>query len=352
MGILYSQLKVFHYPAKVASLPASNPTVLPPLHVRIKPTNVCCHRCTYCCYRQPDFQLGETMDERDSIPYPRMAEIVDDLIAMDVKAVTFSGGGEPLCYPHLLQTAQKLAGAGIKFASLTNGARLVGDVAEFFAHHATWVRVSIDGWNAQSYAAYRGVSEHEFDRVLANMAAFIGYGGPCALSVVMNVDATNAPYVFSLIKTLAEVGVRSIKIAPIVKSNDGAENYRYHKPLVRTVRRQVSLAVADFPNVEISNGYKADFESYAKAYRWCPALQIRPVIGADLNVYSCQDKAYQEKGLLFSLKEQRFFDGWMRGDWKTKIDPSRDCAHHCQMNGVNKLLHEYFDVDERHEAFV
>jgi sulfatase maturation enzyme AslB (radical SAM superfamily) len=184
------------------------------------------------------------------------------------------------------------------------------------------------------------------------MAAFQAIGGPCALSVVMNVDADNSAHVYSLIKTLAEVGIRSIKVAPIVKSNDGAENYAYHKPLVRSVRRQVALAVEDFPKVEISNGYKADFESYAKSYTWCTALQIRPVIGADLNVYSCQDKAYQEKGLLFSIKQQRFIDGWTRGDWKAKIDPARDCAHHCVLNNVNELLHQYFDVDPEHQEFV
>ena len=90
--------------------------------------------------------------------------------AMGVRAVTFSGGGDPFCYPHLLDAAQALADSKIAFAALTNGSRLSGEVAELFAHRATWLRVSIDGWDGPSYARYRGVKEGEFAKVLANMS--------------------------------------------------------------------------------------------------------------------------------------------------------------------------------------
>ena len=65
------------------------------------------------------------MDLRDRIPREKMMEIVDDLIEMDVRAVTFSGGGEPLIYPHLAETVQRLAAGGIRIGCLTNGAALL-----------------------------------------------------------------------------------------------------------------------------------------------------------------------------------------------------------------------------------
>ncbi len=43
------------------------------------------------------------------------------------------------------------------------------------------------------------------------------------------------------LKTLAQAGVKSVKIAPIVQSNSGEVNYQYHRPLVKTVRRQGQL---------------------------------------------------------------------------------------------------------------
>jgi len=65
-------------------------------------------------------------------------EIIEDISEMGVKSVTFSGGGDPFCYPYLLETAKKLSKTTIKFAALTNGGRLTGDVADIFAKHATW----------------------------------------------------------------------------------------------------------------------------------------------------------------------------------------------------------------------
>ena len=82
-----------------------------------------------------------------------MAEIVEDLLDMGVEAVTFSGGGEPLLYPGLAEIITRLAGGGIRIGSLTNGSQLRGKVADVFAAHGTWIRVSIDGWDSESYAA-------------------------------------------------------------------------------------------------------------------------------------------------------------------------------------------------------
>jgi len=354
MTLLYTKLKVFHFPEKLDSLPASVPAILPPLNVRLKPTNVCNHRCAYCAYRNDALQLGQDMDVRDFIPQDKMMEIVDDLIAMGVKAVTFSGGGEPFVYPYLLETVKRLAASDIKFASLTNGSRLTGEVAEIFAHRATWLRVSIDGWDNASYAAYRRIAEGEFSRLMQNMEAFQRFGGPCYLSVIMNVDATNAAHVYDLIRTLSATGVRSVKVAPVIQSNDGGVNNDYHRPYFESVAEQVARARAEFPGIEISSGYQAQLAGFAKTYAWCPYLQIRPVIGADLNVYACQDKAYNlADGLLFSIKHQSFRQGWSADKAQFfRVNPSQVCNHHCVSNDGNTFIHEYLDADPQHVAFV
>lgn len=354
MALLNTALKVFHYAEKIRSLPASEELVLPPLHIRLKPTNICNHDCWFCAYRQDDFQLGETMVEKDQIPYDKMMELVDDFIEMKVQAVTFSGGGEPFVYPHLLKTAQRLADSGVAFASLTNGARLHGEVGEYFAHRATWVRVSIDGWDGPSYAKARHVRESEFAKVLKNMAEFKKLGGPCNLSIVIVVGAENAAHIHELISQVAPIGPDSIKVSPVIISNKVEENARYHAPFVDVVRSQMDCAMREFGNLtEISDAYNAQLHSFKKEYTWCPMLQIRPVIGADLNVYSCQDKAYNPDGLLFSIKDRRFRDAWMDNKAQfMKVDPTKHCTHHCVAHGSNKLLLEYLDADPLHLPFV
>ncbi len=356
MGLLYTKMKIFHYQEKLDSLPATSKEILAPIHIRIKPTNACNHACSYCAYRAENLQLGQDMNLRDSIPADKMREIVDDLVSMGVKAVTFSGGGEPFLYPHLLATVKRLAAGGIKFASLTNGALVSGEVAEFFAHHAQWLRVSMDGWDDKSYAEYRRVKEGEFTKVMTNMIRFKKHGGGCYLGVCLIVDRRNAPQVYPLVKRLQEVGVNSVKVAPCIVSNSGQENNQYHAPIFEEVKEQIAKAIQDFhgPGFEIFDSYHGQLETFQKHYSWCPYLQILPVIGADLNVYPCHDKAYNlTDGLLGSIKEQRFKDFWFSDkNIFFTINPSERCNHHCVADGNNKLILDYLNADPDHLCFV
>lgn len=353
---LYTKFKIFHYKDKLDSLPRSVDTVTPPIHVRVKPTNACNHACRYCAYRADGLQLGKDMRVGDMIPKDKMFEIVDDFCAMGVKAVTFSGGGEPFCYPYLAETAGRLADGGLAIASLTNGGRLTGEAAAVFAHRGTWVRVSMDGWDGDSYARYRGVAPDEFAKVLGNMERFKALGGPCFLGVSYIVDRDNAAHVFAMMQRLKDVGVDSVKIAPCVVDNAGAANNAYHQPVFELVKEQTGRAVAELagPGFEVFDSYHRLDEKFEKTYSWCPYLQILPVIGADQNVYSCQDKAYNlESGWLGSLADTSFRDFWMQGKEKFfTINPSRECNHHCVANAKNQVVLEYLSADPRHLPFV
>ncbi|MFC1768257.1 radical SAM/SPASM domain-containing protein [Nanoarchaeota archaeon] len=355
MGNLYSKMKVFHYKDKIDSL-TKDKKVLPPIHIRIKPTNFCNHRCSYCAYREDNLQLGKDMVERDFIPKEKMKEIIEDLIEMDVKAVTFSGGGEPLCYPFILETVKRLAESGIKFSSLTNGSLLKGEIAELFAKHGTWVRVSIDGWDDESYAKFRNVKVGEFTKVMENIKEFKKYGGKCYLSICMNVGRDNASHVHELIMKVKDSGADSVKIAPLIISNNGKENNEYHNPIFKVVKEQIAKAKEEIndPNFEIFDSYHTQLESFEKKYTWCPYLQVLPVIGADQNIYPCQDKAYNlDDGLVGSIKDQRFKEFWFSDKNQFyKINPSVVCNHHCVADSKNKIIHDYLGVDMDHLEFV
>lgn len=356
MGRLYTRTKIFHFKEKLDSLPRESGIILPPLHVRIKPTNACNHNCRYCAYRSDSLQLGQDMNPQDSIPRKKMLEIIDDLAEMKVRAVTFSGGGDPFCYPHLLEAAERLAEKTISFAALTNGSKLYGRLAEEFAFHATWLRISMDGWDDSSYTAYRGCPEGEFSRIMANMEAFCRLGGACHLGVGLVVDNQNGGEIYELIRRLQETGVNSVKVSPCIVSNSGEENNAYHHPIFSMVKEQTAKAVSDFnkPGFEIFDSYHLQLDTFFKEYHWCPYLQITPVIGADQNIYSCHDKAYNvNTGLLGSISDISFSKFWYEDQNRFfRIDPSLVCNHHCVIDSSNRQIHEYLDADIKHLDFV
>jgi MoaA/NifB/PqqE/SkfB family radical SAM enzyme len=349
-------MKIFHFREKLESLSRQSGTILPPVNVRIKPTNVCNHSCSYCAYRAENLQLGQDMDLLDFIPREKMLEIVDDLAVMGVRAVTFSGGGDPFCYPYLLETVERLAETTVKFAALTNGVRLNGKLAEVFAGHATWLRISVDGWDDNSYSMYRGCPEGEFSRVMANIENFKKLGGSCYLGACIVVDRRNCSHVHDLIRRLCDAGIDSIKVAPCIVSNSGSENNCYHQPISSVVKEQIARAMAEFngKRVEIFDSFHTQLETFAKDYTWCPYLQITPVIGADQNVYSCHDKAYNlTQGLLGTIRAASFKDFWFSDKNSFfGIDPSVACNHHCVVDGSNRQILEYLEADPEHLDFV
>jgi len=354
MANLYTPYKIFHFPRKLDSLAPESETITAPLHVRIKPTNLCGHHCWYCAYKADDLQLGSGMVERDQIPREKMLEIISDLEEMGVGAVTFSGGGDPFYYKPLLETVKRLADSPIRFASLTNGARLSGELAEAFAHHGTWLRVSLDGWDDVSYAKYRGIRVGEYTKLMENLAAFKRLGGSCYLGISLIVDRDNATHVEDSVKRLQDLGVDSVKVSPCITSNDGKKSNQYHQPFFSTVRAQLDRLQAEAPtgSFELFDAYHELDEKFDKPYNWCPYLQVLCVIGADLKVYSCQDKAYTQEGLLGSIANQRFSDMWFdRKDKFYRINPQRDCAHHCVANKKNQMLSEYCSADPDHLFF-
>jgi len=355
MANKYSNLKIFHYQDKLDSLTQDNQEVKAPIHIRIKPTNVCNHNCWYCAYKSDNLQLGQDMVERDYIPLDKMLEIIDDIKSMGVKAITFSGGGEPFTYRYFTETIKKLIEYNIPFASLTNGSKLKGDIAELFAHNATWLRISIDGWDDESYAKARDVKVGEFTKIITNMKDFVSIPNRvCNLGVSFIVDNTNYTKIYQFSQLMKTIGVDSIKISPCVVENDGRENNKYHQKFYDEAKRlsqQVKNELED-DNFEVFDSYHLLEETFEKEYTWCPYSQILPVIGADLKVYPCQDKAYNlDNGLIGSIKETSFKDFWFNDKNKFfKVNPACHCNNHCVADGKNKMILDYLDVD--HLGFV
>lgn len=356
---IYSSLKAFRFPDRLAAIAEGR--LPPPIHVRLKPTNRCGHRCSYCCFRTPGLPMGAAMDERDEIPEPKLLEIADDLASMGVAAVTLSGGGDPLCHPAVLPLAERLLSGGVALAVLTNGSRLEGPIATALAARASWVRVSMDAATPGTYAAIRGVARGEFDRVCANVAAFAAMQGrKAAIGLNYVVTRENAAEAGAFVALARGLGAAHVKLSAAVVSRDPAENAAYQAPFFEDVKRAVAEARArsgtdGFRVADKVHAPDSAEEGFRRGYATCPTARLLTVIAADASVYSCQDKAYEPDGCLGSIRDRRFADFWLGGDAARALDalrPDRVCGHHCVAHGKNLVLLEYLGLDPDHAPFV
>ena len=358
MGKKYSNFKIFHFKSKLDDL--LNKNISAPIHVRLKPTSKCGHRCFYCCYRNDKLFLSEMFNESDEIPWGKMKELIGDFKGMGIKAVTLSGGGEPLGYPHIVETVKALSGAGIKVAVLTNGSHLAGKVADILGHVASWVRVSMDAADARSYAKVRKVDKSEFDKVCGNIRRFSKTKNQsCELSINFIVSKSNYRNVYRFLELMKALGVDHVKISDCVISTKINENRKYFAPISRMVKSQIDKGISDLTDERFSiiDKYSSfeENDSYQKDYMQCPFMQCLTVVASDMNVYTCQDKAYTKSGLIGSIKNISFHELWYSQEAREKmleLDPSKECRHHCTQHDKNLELLEYMDINIPHLEFV
>jgi len=350
---VYSNLKAFAFPEQIQAV--SNKKLVAPVHVRIKPQNHCNHDCWYCAYRESNLQLGEDMNARESIPESKMFEIANDLIQMKVKAVTFSGGGEPLIYKPLPKIIEKLVTGGVRVGSLSNGSNLKGKVADVFAEYATWIRISLDAWDGPSYAKARGVSDAAFGMLMANMENFAARNSNCELGASLIIDRDNASHVSDIVKNLKNIGIQHVKLSGVIVSNNGSENNKYHKEIKHLVRQEIDSAqgLSD-TKFKVLDHYHDLNERFDHNYSTCPTIQFTPVIGGDSHVYTCQDKAYTKGGDLGSIRDISFKEFWLSEENNQRafaINPSMHCMHNCANHQKNKIISDFINTDYEHMLF-
>jgi MoaA/NifB/PqqE/SkfB family radical SAM enzyme len=329
-----------------------------PVHVRIKPMNHCNQGCWFCAYRADGLDLGDEMNLQSRIPEPKMFEIAADLGHMGVRAVTFSGGGEPLLYKKLPETIEALARGGVRTAAITNGSNLKGRIADALAEHGSWVRVSIDAGNDETYCRTRNLKPETrpFSCLLENLAAFARRRSRCTLGVSFIIHEGSAGQIVEACRQFKAAGVSHVKLSGVIVGNDVAANKAYHDRIVARATEQIAQAM-DLASSEFSvvNHYHGLSDNFIKPYRTCPMLRFLTVIGADCSVYTCQDKAYTERGRLGSIRDRSFAEFWFSAENQRaldEIDPAASCQHHCAAHRKNLLLSDFAALDRDHLAFV
>lgn len=349
----YSNLKIFAHVKELNAI-GYNERVAP-IYIRIKPTNYCNHKCYYCSYADSALGLRDAVNYQDQIPWKKMQEIIEDISEMGVKAVTFSGGGEPLVYPYIVDTMKGILNAGIDLSIITNGQLLKGERAEVLAN-AKWVRISFDSANAETYSKTRQLPLKAFEEVCENIRNFARIkNSRCELGVNFVINHENAGQVYDMAKMVKELGVNHIKYTARVTK----DLFEYHEPFKHDVIEQIHKAKElESDGFRVINKYEGDFDSalvFERCYENCYINRIFTVIAADSKVYFCHDKAYVTEGVVGDLKEQSFKELWFAEETVKRyqeFNAKKECNHHCVYDDRNELLNTFYSLDRNHINFI
>lgn len=194
---LLNSKKIFYTFAEKFESYTSGNNKFNPWSVEIHPTAKCNHRCIHCSYK-------ERNEHRLSLDKAVMERLIDSLIAMKVKGVYFSGGGEPTIYPNLKYYIEKLYKNNVEVALLTNGSLIEKTGIVDIADMINYIAISVPSCDNETFTKITGVND--LDEVLSvpyKIKCKHGYNSPI---VGARIVVTNLIYkeVESILETMKE----------------------------------------------------------------------------------------------------------------------------------------------------
>jgi MoaA/NifB/PqqE/SkfB family radical SAM enzyme len=170
-------------------------------------TDRCNSRCVTCDY----WRHGRTDVTLESV-----RRLLPSLVQLQTQVVLLSGG-EPLLNPDWAPIAELLRSQGLQVWLLTSGLSLLKHArrASALFHSIT---VSLDGTDAKTYAAIRGLDA--FDKVCGGIKAAADHGAPPIIRVTL--QRANYRQLPNFVTLAKQLGARSVSFLPVDVANPHA----------------------------------------------------------------------------------------------------------------------------------
>jgi MoaA/NifB/PqqE/SkfB family radical SAM enzyme len=269
-----------------------------PVHLEIHPAMDCNHQCVWCRYTKDNMQLtlGHMIGKLNK--YPK------------VKAVTLSGGGEPLNNPYTIEFIKECYNRGIQVGLNTNGALLDDDNIHKIARWCRYCRISLDAPNAVVHTMLHRPAQSDWDKIIYAIKQLRNYEirelGISYLVVAKNVWG---------ISTLPDLKL------PV--------DYWHFKPLIQGISDDIKHdAVARLTQIEGKINARWDrilHDDVCNNKIPCRISHLIRLIGGDGKEYVCCEKAYIPE---FEID-----------NWTGDIDSCKSCRY----NGYNEVLESYYN---------
>src|SRR5262245_34097060 len=247
-----SPFKIVHHPDRIAAMREGRQPA--PLQVQIVLSDLCNQHCSFCSYRTPGYPSNELFPHVDPatgaveanprrfLPTAKAFEVLDDCRDLGVKAIDFTGGGEPTLHPDHAALFDRTLALGLDLALVTNGTRLSERVLDLLAQ-AKFVRFSLDAGTPETYALVRKAPPTQFAVVTRHIGALAARqtpGGDLQVGVNFVVTRDNWRELVLSARQVRDMGASYFRIAALA-SDDGE---RYYHGLLEPIGELCAQATA------------------------------------------------------------------------------------------------------------
>jgi radical SAM protein with 4Fe4S-binding SPASM domain len=304
-----------------------------PVLVEFDLSNACNHKCNFCNFSHTHNLI--TLDKQ------KVIDTVREFMASGVKAINWTGGGEPLTNKHFCDIARFTVRHGIQQGIFTNGSLMDDGIMKTLVTTQQWIRFSIDAGTRETYLKIKGVDD--FDKVIGRVNEMVAWRNEEGLAGEIGIGFVITPDNYKEIETFSELiketGVDYGQYKPSV-NNCSLNNLEWWtkevKPRLEKVFNNNHKAVINlykFNDIVESN---LDLE-----YDTCYGHHFCPCIGADGEVYLCNQFRGDIRYSFGSIYKNTFRQIWNSNRRKQVIKnlDITKCPNLCKNNEINKILY-------------
>jgi MoaA/NifB/PqqE/SkfB family radical SAM enzyme len=275
-----------------------------------------------------------------------VTRIVSELAALDVQGIVWSGGGEPTTHPAWMEILAHAQSQGLQQGMYTLGGLLTRESADFLAHTASWVVVSLDCADAATYAAEKGVSTERFEAACHGIRWLTPYGVVVGVSFLLH--AQNYTRAWDMLALARSLGATYATFRPAIRTSPDTPSQ------CTDDRRWIAAAPLLFEQLARESDVEIEperFRAYAAwaghGYTSCTGIRLNTTITPDGRVWICP----QRRGVtaLGDLRIDSFADIWAGHPGHYAVDEG--CRVMCRLHPVNQQL-DAIATSRAHEAFI
>lgn len=316
-----------------------------PLHVQIDLCGICNHSCVFCFSNPALYNTGLEIEDPKKHPYLSTdicLTLIDDLSAMGTRAVTLSGGGEPLFHNDTGMIISRLIENKLLFGIITN--LTVNAELEELAM-ASWIRVSADAATAETYSKIHRTNPAEFNRMLENARRLSRH---TELGVQLLITPENYQEIALAARVFRDAGAAYIEFKPPVTCEKGADLDDITDRIKELLQEARELQTSDFQVHDQIELIKSMRDTGRPGH--CRITRHTAVVGCNAEVYSCCITKYNSGFSIGSLKTDRFADIWKRAIAGNLI--STEKCPPCFYDNTNRALAFLDSECSVHDFFV
>lgn len=342
---VYNPYKIFCHLNKIGRLKRNGFPA--PIFVQWDLTNKCnldCNFCFYHLYKLSDWKVEDTID----LDVAR--KTLDDLKEMGVKAIEFTGGGEPLIHPYFKEIVTKAKELGFECSLVTNGVLLNDEIIELIKDFK-WVRISVD---AASRDIYNKVKRRDlFVEVIDKLCRLIDRKDEnTVVGISFIVCPDNYISIYSAAVMAKDLGCENIRFSMAMTPEGNKMFDGIWEICVEQINKAKELENDDFNVFSFSNRIN-DLENKTKSGP-CYYADLVGVIAANGAIYPCCRLKDDTPFNLGNINDTPFNKIWYGGKRKKLIRTVRkDCPYSCWMRDKNKVLDALVNPDNiGHKNFI